>query len=135
MTIEQAVTHLPEVKPHMIVGQIHDDDSIVAAFRIEGGRLVIELENGPDGATGGPTPTLSYQLRTRFEVKFEVANNGINFYYNDDLKFTHDKTISGGYFKAGAYVHSACRGPKKVDGESCTAHGEIVIYDLKVEHR
>src|SRR6266511_3032166 len=38
MEISQAVTHLPVVKPHVVVGQIHDAADDVIVFRFEGRR-------------------------------------------------------------------------------------------------
>jgi hypothetical protein len=128
--IDQAVTHLPDVKPHIVVGQIHDSSDDVIVFRLEGQKLFIDL-NGNDG----PTLTSSYVPGTRFTVGFEVENNAVKCYYNGALKYTYAKSFSGAYFKAGAYVQSSCQGSKKVAGESCSAYGEAVIYDVEVQHQ
>jgi hypothetical protein len=128
--IDQAVTHLPDVKRHIVVGQIHDASDDVIVFRLEGQKLFIDL-NGNDG----PTLTSSYALGTRFTVRFEVSNDEVKCYYNDELKYTYPKSFSGAYFKAGAYVQSSCQGDKKVAGESCDAYGEVEIYDVKVTHQ
>ena len=128
--IDQAVTHLPDVKPHIVVGQVHDSSDDVIVFRLEGQKLFIDL-NGNDG----PTLTSSYVPGTRFTVGFEVANNAVKCYYNGALKYTYNKSFSGAYFKAGAYVQSSCQGSKKVAGESCSAYGEAVIYDVAVQHQ
>ncbi|ATB28376.1 polysaccharide lyase family 7 protein [Melittangium boletus] len=128
--IDQKITHLPDVKKHIVVGQIHDDSDDVIVFRLEGSKLFIDL-NGADG----PTLTSNYVLGTRFTVKFEVSNNVVKCYYNGVWKFDYPATFSGAYFKAGAYVQSSCTGEKKVPNESCAAYGENVIYDLKVTHQ
>lgn len=130
MFIDQAVTHLPVAKPHIVVGQIHDADDDVIVIRLEGSKLFIDL-NGDDG----PTLTSSYALGTRFNIKMEVQNNAVNVYYNGSLKHTYPKSFSGAYFKAGAYVQSSCQGSKKVSGEACSAYGEAVIYDVWVQHQ
>lgn len=39
MEIEQAITHLPVVKKHIVVGQIHDGSDDVIVFRLEGTKL------------------------------------------------------------------------------------------------
>jgi hypothetical protein len=129
MFIDQAVTHLPVVKPHIVVGQIHDGGDDVIVIRLEGSKLFIDL-NGNDG----PTLTSSYALGQRFNVKLEVENNATTVYYNGTPKYTYPKQYSGAYFKAGAYVQSSCQGTKKVSGESCSAYGEVVIYDVWVQH-
>jgi hypothetical protein len=130
MEIEQAITHLPNIKPQIVVGQIHDADDDVIVFRLEGKKLFID-HNGADGAV----LTKNYELGTKFRVKFEVANGQVKSYYNDALVETYPVHFSGAYFKAGAYVQSNCQGRKKVTGESCDAYGEVVIYKVTVTHQ
>jgi hypothetical protein len=130
MEIEQAITHLPTVKPHIVAGQIHDADDDVIVFRLEGKKLFID-HNGADGAVLTP----NYELGTRFRVKFEVSGGQVKSYYNDALVETYAVHFSGAYFKAGAYVQSNCQGRKKVAGESCDAYGEVVIYKVTVKHQ
>ncbi|OQP57577.1 polysaccharide lyase family 7 protein [Niastella populi] len=129
MEIEQAITHLPNVKPHIVAGQIHDAGDDVIVFRLEGKKLFID-HNGADGAV----LTKNYELGAKFNVKFEVAAGQVKSYYNDVLVETYPVHFSGAYFKAGAYVQSNCQGHKKVAGESCDAYGEVVIYKLRVTH-
>jgi hypothetical protein len=131
MEIDQAITHLPDVNKHIVAGQIHDADDDVIVFRLENQKLFIDI-NGTDG----PTLTSSYVLGTRFKVKFVVSNNQTKCYYNDVLKYTHNQTYSGAYFKAGAYTQSSCKsGGNPGPTESCDAYGEVVIYGLSVSHQ
>lgn len=130
MEIEQAITHLPKIKPHIVAGQIHDADDDVIVFRLEGKKLFID-HNGDDGAI----LTKNYEPGTKFKVKFEVSGGQVKSYYNDALVETYPVHFSGAYFKAGAYVQSNCQGKKKVDGESCDAYGEVVIYKVSVTHQ
>ncbi|MFC5284396.1 polysaccharide lyase family 7 protein [Pedobacter alpinus] len=127
--IEQAITHLPDVKPHIVVGQIHDANDDVIVFRLERKKLFIDL-NGDDG----PTLDNNYTLGRKFTVMFKVHDNKVDCYYNDALVYTYNTTFSGAYFKAGAYVQSSCKGKKKVTNESCDAYGEMEIYKLWVKH-
>ncbi|MET0392927.1 MAG: polysaccharide lyase family 7 protein [Chitinophagaceae bacterium] len=131
MEIDQAITHLPVEKPHIVAGQIHDGGDDVIVFRLEGQKLFIDI-NGDDG----PTLTSGYVLGTRFRVKFVVSNNQTQCYYNDVLKYTLNQSYSGAYFKAGAYTQSSCK-PGKNPGpdESCDAYGEVVIYNVTVSHQ
>lgn len=129
MFIEQAVTHLPDVKPHIVVGQIHDADDDVIVFRLERKKLYVDL-NGKKG----PLLESNYILGTHFTVMFKVHDNKVDCYYNDALVYTQNTTFSGAYFKAGAYVQSSCKGKRKVTGESCDAYGEMEIYKLWVKH-
>ncbi|MFY0539187.1 polysaccharide lyase family 7 protein [Nannocystis pusilla] len=127
--IDQAITHLPGEKPHIVVGQIHDDEDDVIVFRLEGSKLFIDL-NGDDG----PVLTEDYQLGDRFTVAFEVSDDHVDCYYDGAFIYSHPQAFSGAYFKAGAYVQSSCQGDKQVPDESCEAYGEVVIYDVSVEH-
>jgi hypothetical protein len=127
MEIDQAITHLPVVKPHIVVGQIHDANDDVIVFRLEGSKLFMD-HNGADGTT----LTSNYVLGTRFKVKFVVSGGKVMSYYNGTLMETYTKSFSGAYFKAGAYVQSSCH---TVSGESCSAYGEVVIYNVTVTHQ
>jgi hypothetical protein len=129
MEIDEAITHLPVVKPHIVAGQIHDANDDVIVFRLENQKLFIDI-NGDDG----PTLTSSYVLGTRFKVKFVVAANQTKCYYNDVLMYTYNHTYSGAYFKAGAYTQSSCTGTPG-SSESCSAYGEVVIYNVTVTHQ
>ena len=129
MFIRQKITHLPVKKRHVVVGQIHDSDDDVIVFRLENKKLFLDID-GKDG----PVLTNNYQLGTVFEVSFVVQNNKTKAYYNGNLIHTLNKRYSGAYFKAGMYTQSACDGPKEVPGESCSAYGESVIYELWTRH-
>jgi hypothetical protein len=134
MEIDQAITHLPEVKKHIVVGQIHDSGDDVIVIRLEGSKLFVD-HNGADG----PILTSSYVLGTRFNVKFVVNGGNTYVYYNGVLKDTLTKNYSGAYFKAGAYVQSNCKN-KASDGTplekncSATNYGEVVVYNVTVTH-
>lgn len=128
--IDQKVTNLPAVKPHLVIGQIHDGDDDVIVFRLEGSKLIVDV-----GGDEAHVLTSSYALGTRFNVKFEVENNAVKCYYNGVLRYTLNASFSGAYFKAGAYTQSSCQGTKKVAGELCSAYGEVEIYDVQVQHQ
>jgi hypothetical protein len=130
MDIDQKITHLPVAKPHIVVGQIHDDQDDVIVFRLEDTKLFIDL-NGEDGPTLDP----DYTLGKRFTVAFEVSDDHVDCYYNGDLVYTHEQAFTGAYFKAGAYVQSSCQGDKQVPDEECDAYGEVEIYGLSVTHQ
>lgn len=127
--IDQRVTHLPEVRKHMVIGQIHDATKYVIFFRLEDTKLLVSV-NGGQRVVLDP----DYILGKRFSVKFVVENNETQCFYNNELKYTYSGSFSDAYFKAGAYVQSSCKGKKMVEGESCSAYGEVEIYDLWVKH-
>ena len=124
MEITQKITHLPDEKDHVVVGQIHDEGDDVIVFRLEGSKLFID-ENGDDG----PVLTSNYELGTVFTVKFVAENGGVKCYYNGDYIYTYDVDASGCYFKAGMYTQS-----NTSKGDDADAYGECVIYDVTVTH-
>jgi hypothetical protein len=126
--IKQAITHLPEKKPHVVAGQLHDANDDITVFRLEGTKLYIT-----DGNTShGYLVDENYKLGTIFTCEIIVSNGVISYKYNDKLlPYTQKKNISGCYFKAGCYTQSNAT---KVPGESPKAYGEVHIYDLKVTH-
>jgi transcriptional regulator CtsR len=131
MEIDQAITHLPVVKQHIVAGQIHDASDDVIVFRLEGTKLFMD-HNGADGTT----LDANYVLGTRFTVKFVVTGGQVMSYYNGVLKETYTKSFSGAYFKAGAYTQSSCKsGGNPGPTESCSAYGEVVIYNVTVTHQ
>jgi hypothetical protein len=129
MFIDQRVTHLPDVRKHMVVGQIHDADKYLIFFRLENDQLLVSVN-------GANRDILDehYVLGTRFNVKMVVKDNTTQVYYNGDLKYTYKMNFNGAYFKAGAYVQSSCQGDKKTPGELCSAYGEVELYNVWVKH-
>lgn len=127
--IDQRVTHLPDVRKHIVIGQIHDATKYIMFFRLEDKNLLLSVN-------GGDREILDdhYLLGTRFNVKLVVQHNETRVYYNGELKYTYQGSFSGAYFKAGAYVQSACKGGHKTEGELCSAYGEVEIYNVWVKH-
>jgi len=124
MEITQAITHRPDVKPHVVAGQIHDADDDVIVFRLEGTKLFID-ENG----NTGPVLTANYQLGDIFSIKFIAGNGGVECYYNGKYIYKYSVSTSGCYFKAGCYTQS-----NTSKGDAPTAYGEVIIYSLSVKH-
>ncbi|RQO70008.1 polysaccharide lyase family 7 protein [Pedobacter sp. KBW06] len=127
--IDQRISHLPLEKPHIVVGQIHDDQDDVIVFRLEKNKLFVKM-----GDEKGPVLEENYQLGTRFTVSFKVSKDQTDCYYNGQLRFSYPKAFRNAYFKAGAYVQSSCQGKRKVKGESCEAYGEVEIYKVSLNH-
>jgi poly(beta-D-mannuronate) lyase len=127
MTITEAITHLPVVKPQVVAGQIHDATDDVVMVRLEGQHLFLE-GGGTDLGTLDP----SYRLGARFTVRLVASGGHIRAYY-DDLgtpKVDVQRSASGCYFKAGVYTQS-----NTSKGDAPDAYGEVVIYDLVVTHQ
>lgn len=154
--VEQAITHLPIVKPHLVATQIHGnkadgiDDSMV--LRLEEGHLFLSF-NGAK-LRSDVTIKTDYVLGTKHEVIFEVINgkhycyysedgNLLNAYQNGDpsvyyvkdegsevlMDLDYDQT----YFKVGNYTQS---NPEKEGSETDNPenYGEVLVYDFLVEH-
>lgn len=124
MEITQAVTHLPDYKKHVVVGQIHDADDDVIVFRLEGKKLWVD-HNGNKGAL----LTDSYELGTVFTVKFVAGNGKVDSYYNGVLAESYATNAEHCYFKAGMYTQSNLS-----KGDEAGAYGEAEIYSLSVTH-
>lgn len=127
MVIDQAITHLPNDKPHVVAGQIHDSDDDVTVFRLQGTSLYV---------TDGNTSTYhlitdEYELGTRFEAKFVVSDGAVRAYYNGEYQTTIEKDFDGAYFKAGAYTQANCGNSQPCDSSN---FGEVVVYDVTVTH-
>jgi len=125
MEITQAITHLPDVKPDVVAGQIHNANDDVIVFRLEGSKLFVD-QNG----VNGPVLTANYRLGDVFTVKFVARNGGVECYYNGQYIYTYMINSSGCYFKAGCYTQS-----NTSKGDAATAYGEVVISRLTITHQ
>jgi Alginate lyase len=126
MEIEQAITHLPNDKPHVVAGQIHDGNDR-SVFRLEGSSLYVTRDND----THYKLVTDDYELGTRFTARFEVSGGDIRAYYNDELQATIPAEFTTGYFKAGVYTQANC---DNSDPCSDSNYGQVVVYDVTVTH-
>lgn len=124
MTITQAITATPRVKPHVVAGQIHDAEDDIAMIRLEGRRLFVEAD-GDDVGLLDP----HYRLGRRFTVSIVATRGGVRVTYGDARSVHVPKVGRGWYFKAGCYPQS---NPER--GDRPTDYGEVVIYSLTVRH-
>lgn len=127
MVIDQAITAVPQGRPYVVAGQIHDSSDDVSVFRLEGSNLYI---------TDGDNPrhklvTSNYVLGTRFQAKFVVSGGQVKAYYNGVLQTTLSTSFSGGYFKAGAYTQANCTNSSPCGADN---YGQVEIYGLSVTH-
>jgi hypothetical protein len=122
MSVDQAFTHLPVVKPHVVASQIHGADDDITACRLEGSKLwITEGDN-----THFHLLTASYVLGTRFTLQWTARPGGIDFNYNSGaVTGTVPGNYSGCYFKAGCYTQSSTS-----KGDSSSAYGEVAMYQL-----
>ena len=154
--VEQAITHLPTVKNHLVATQIHGDkaagidDALV--LRLEGQHLFLSF-NG-EKLRSDVTIKTDYVLGTKHEVMFEVIDDKHYVYYSEDGNLwaaysagkasqylvkdngeamLMDLNYNQSYFKVGNYTQS---NPEK-EGDKTDEpdnYGEVVVYDFIVEH-
>lgn len=125
MTVRQSITHLPDKKPELVAAQIHDDSDDIVMVRLESRRLFVEADGKEVGVLNP-----DYILGTPYTVTISAEESVIKVYYEGELKVTYNKDGSDYYFKAGCYTQS-----NTDRGDASGAYGEVIIYDLKVEHR
>jgi len=125
LRVREAVTRLPAVKPHVVAAQIHAAEDDVIEVSLEGEHLVVEYEDGDDGATLDP----AYALGTPYDLEIAAADGHIRVSYNGTQKADIVKSGAGWYFKAGRYVQ--CNLSREDTPE---AEGQVVIYALHVQH-
>jgi len=132
MFIDQAITAVPLGKKHVVAGQIHDASDDVIVIRLEYPKLFIDI-----GGSDGPTLDANYSLGKRFTVEFVASGGAIQIFYNGSTTpaYTLSRSVSGCYFKAGAYTQSNCTTESNA-GQSCgeSNYGEVEIHDLWVRH-
>jgi hypothetical protein len=130
MTLTEAVTHLPVVKPQTTFAQIHNaSDDVFEAEATGNGDGTATLNVNHNGGVWGVLDS-SYVLGTRFTLKIVASGGYIDVYYNGVQKVHEASSASGCYFKAGDYTQSNI-----VKGhDSPGAYGEVVIYALNVQH-
>ncbi|MDP2311890.1 MAG: polysaccharide lyase family 7 protein [Pseudomonadota bacterium] len=126
MTITQAVTHLPDVVPHLVAGQIHDAKEYVMLVRLDESKLWVK-SGGEEVGVLDP----DYTLGDEFTLRITAADGWIDVYYNDLTvpAVTLPYETTGCYFKAGAYSQSNTE-----YGDAPEAYAEVQMRELVVTH-
>jgi alginate lyase len=124
MEIIQAVTHLPDVKPQIVVGQIHNASSAVLTFRLQDQNLLIDRVGVKTQLT-----TNQYTLGDVFSAKFLVHDGTVDCFFNGQYVRTFPVLETGCYFKAGCYTQSNTN-----KGDAPTAYGQVQIFGVSVSH-
>jgi hypothetical protein len=141
MTVTQAITHLPEQKPQVVAGQIHDASSDVIEIRLHGTKLYAWRIDGSNTNVSQLLDS-NYVLGTKFKVEVRADLNGVTVtYWKPDTANAATNTAtfpgltgSGWYFKAGCYTQSNTTNGGSFTGDDFTAYGEVVIYNVTVQH-
>ena len=127
MVVNEAITHLPNDKPHVVAGQIHGGDDDLTVFRLQDTKLYVT--NGDDSTYHLVTD--EYVLGTPFEAKFVAHDGQIDAYYNGELETTIEVDSSTAYFKVGAYTQANCDNSDPCDEAN---YGEVVVDSVTVSH-
>lgn len=129
MIIDEAFTALPEGKPHVVGGQIHDAADDFSVFRLEGSNLWLTLGDN----THYKLLMNNYVLGQRIVVAFQVFKGACKVFLNGNpVAMIDSHALVGGYFKAGCYTQARV-GQPGVPGVSSN-FGEVKIYRLKIAH-
>jgi hypothetical protein len=123
MTITEAITALPQGKPEVVAGQIHDDEDDVVMVRLNGSKLFAEADGKQVGVLDP-----AYQLGTRFTVQIVATPGLIRVTYNGIKTVGLKRDGSHYYFKAGCYTQA------NDDNSDKGSYGEVVINALTVQH-
>ena len=124
MTATLAVTHIPEVKQHVVCAQIHDAKDDLMMVRLEGRKLIIERNSSGDVELDS-----DYRLGDFFDLKIEAADGHVRVWYQNELKMDWEQSRSGCYFKIGCYTQS-----NRQKGDKPEAYGEVTVRRLQVRH-
>ena len=128
MRVVEAFTHLPSGKAELVGAQIHDASHDITVFRLEGTNLYITDNNNPHYKL----LSSNYQLGTPFEAKYVVSGGQVHVFYNGIEQATlAAPSLTGAYFKAGAYTQANCTNSSPCSDDN---YGETLIYQLQVTH-
>ena len=123
MTINQAITAVPDSKPEVVAGQIHDEEDDVVMVRLNGTKLFVESDGRQVGVLDP-----AYRLGTRFTVQIVATPGLIRVTYNGIKTVGLERDGSDYYFKAGCYTQA------NEDTSDDNSYGEVVIHSLTVQH-
>ncbi|OLZ44694.1 hypothetical protein BS329_35790 [Amycolatopsis coloradensis] len=127
LTMDVAVTHLPNSKEAVVTGQVNDVNGDLTSFQLKGTRLF--LTRGDNSKY--KLVTDNYRLGTRFRLKFVVGGGTIKAHYNENLWDTIPAEFTAGHFRAGAKTLANCRDSLPCDPGN---YGEAIVYGLTVTH-
>jgi hypothetical protein len=125
LDVRQAITETPPVKPHVVAAQIHDGSDDVLQIRLEGTTLAVQYNDGKSQIVIDP----DYQLGTPYDLRIAAEDSRVVVFYNGEQAAELPLHGSSWYFKVGAYTQS---NPEK--GDESGAAGEVVVYDLALNH-
>lgn len=129
MEIRQRISALPQIRPALVAGQIHDAHEYVVLVRLDRNRLFVKAENRDIGVLDA-----DYQLGTMFTVRLVAEDGRIKIYYDDELKVDYARSCDSCYFKAGAYLQANPQSGKNHAVTPAGDYGQVDISALSVDH-
>lgn len=131
LLLDEAITSVPRIKPHVVAGQIHGDDDDLLVIRLEYPTLYIDRSK-----KNVSTLDDNYTLGKRFTIKFVAQDGQILVYYNGSAApvYTLEKKLEMAYFKAGVYTQSNCETEESPELCAADNYGEVVIYRAILTH-
>lgn len=132
MTTTEAVTSLPPNKPQLVVGQIHASSDDLIEILADGTNMpagTFKLAYRWLGAEQSDVLISSLTYGQRFTYGIGASGGTFTIVANDGPAHLKTKSVSGLYFKAGAYPQSNLS-----KGDKAGAYGETVIYALSATH-
>jgi poly(beta-D-mannuronate) lyase len=124
MELTQRVTHLPDVRPQLVCGQIHNADEYLILIHLAGRSLRVRYKDDDAGILDP-----NYRLGTYFDLRIQAADGFVDVFYNGAHKVHQPMAKTGCYFKAGCYIQSNVG-----QGDLPTAFGQVEISRLIVTH-
>lgn len=136
MSGRTTITHLPPVKPEIIIAQLHNGDTDRVSIRTQLVSGTIRLRCRINGSSVAPDFASPYTVGTEFQWKIELVDGTANIYYNDMVTPIVTSTAlvpsahpDAWYFKAGMYNQS-----NVAAGDVGTEYGQAELRDLTVSH-
>ena len=122
------VNRLTKVKPHLVIGQVHDDADDVVVWRVEGAKLWLTRGDDPHGFLVDS----AFQLGKPYTCRYEIVDGNYNFYYNGHHISDYTlRSTAKSYFKVGNYQQS---NPKTAPAQTTDEYAEVIVRSVTVTH-
>ncbi|TWT86064.1 polysaccharide lyase family 7 protein [Neorhodopirellula pilleata] len=125
MQLRMAISHVPDVKQHVVAAQIHDADDDLLMLRLEGTKLFVERNDLPVVML-----ERKYKLGTPFDLQITAGQARVRLSYQGQEMLSWKVSRDGCYFKAGCYTQSNFS-----KGDTSESYGEVLIYRLQLSNQ
>jgi hypothetical protein len=130
LSVELSINKLTNVKPHTVVGQIHNGSDDVATIRAEGVRGTDRIKLYGTRGNDSQYAYMGEVKRTqRFKAGFDVQNGRIAFVLNGVRSAKTVAATAGSFFKTAVYLQS---NPESAPGESTKAYTEVRMFSKPI---